>query len=470
MKAAKRIQSSFFPAAWWNEREIEKWRDRPALDRAIRAKRRCKVTPDQRPMGALAGGRKPAGRIIAVSDEPFNRGEEFARAVAARLGWQYLDSARLIEHAVARGGNRRSLEKAIKGSRWRAGQQLTQVLLLQAALAENIKNGNAICYGIAADLLSLETSQVRRIVIVAPYCHRRQAVEEHKGLFGAEARIFLNDCDRARRRWRKRLIHIKAGSPSRYDLAINLEELSLDIALAAALEMIRERSGLDTFDLAPVQNFVLHTSIRAGLAIHPATANLDLDVEILNKTAVLRGTVRDSEEFEVVRRVLLSIAPEATFDLTQMRLAKANRKHHWSIPVPSEVESWNGASHRIDVAPRLAWTFAGLSALVLAVVAGFWYPEHRSHPAASRLLNVAGVITDSDCGLSRNLAQQTAECVRACVKTRGARYVFSNGFRMFTLADQQKGAALAGERVVATGYLDAATGYLQLRSVQSVAR
>lgn len=196
MKPVKRVQRSFSPATWWSEQQTEQWRLRPALSSAIRAKRRCKGTSGQWLMGALAWSRKPAGRIIAVTDEPFSGGEQFARAVAARLGWQYVDSSRLIENAVARGGNRKSLEAALNGSPWRPRQRRTHVLLLQAALARTIKNGNVVCYGIAADLLNLEASQVRRIAILAPYRSRRGAVEEHKKLHGAEARIpWSRACD-----------------------------------------------------------------------------------------------------------------------------------------------------------------------------------------------------------------------------------------------------------------------------------
>ena len=80
------------------------------------------------------------------------------------------------------------------------------------------------------------------------------------------------------------------------------------------------------------------------------------------------------------------------------------------------------------------------------------------------------MITDSDCGLSHNIALLTGECVRACVRNRGAKYVLSNGVRMFPLADQRKAAALAGEKVIVTGSVDTATGELRLRALRTLAR
>ena len=107
---------------------------------------------------------------------------------------------------------------------------------------------------------------------------------------------------------------------------------------------------------------------------------------------------------------------------------------------------------------------------MLIALAGFWFPGRWLHPTNSRLLELEGVITDSTCGFSHHEALPAAECVRACVRTRGAKYVLSSSSRVFPLADQREGEALAGQRVIATGFLDGATGNLQLRSVREVAR
>ena len=460
MKPAKHVQSSFFPANWWNEREMEQWRARPVLGRAARAKRRCiGVTGKEAEAGLVARRRRPV-RIVAVSAEPFCGGEAFARSLAARLGWQCIDSAVLIGRAVACGGNRMQLLAALEGRRLRERERRTQILLLQATLGELIERGNVICYGNAADLLNLEAGEVRRIAVAAAYQHRRAAVEEDLKLHGAAARVFLNEHDRARRRWCMYLFNSRLGLPLGYDLAVNSYEMGLDAALAATCAMIRS-SGAD--NSTSVRDFVLATSIRARLATCPETVHLDLDVEVQNGNAILRGRVKDNEELELVKHVLLPALPRQGLDLTQIQVAKAAQAF-------SRARSWRSKSFRLPLAPRLAWTFAGLGGLVLVALAGFWFPVRWLHPANSRLLNLEGVITDSTCAFSHHVAQPAADCVRACVRTRGAKYVLSGSSRIFTLADQREGEALAGQRVVATGFLDRATGNLRLRSVREVAR
>ena len=405
----------------------------------------------------------PPVRIVAVSAEPFCGGEEFARSLAAELGWQYVDSAVLIGRAVARGGNRMQLLAALEGHRLRERKRRAQILLLQATLGQLIEEENAVCYGIAADLLNLEAGEVRRIAVFAPYRCRRAAVEEDLKLYGAEARVFLNEYDRARRRWCLYLFNSRSGLPLGYDLAVNLDEMGLDTALAATGAMIRETRSSCADNRTSIRDFVLATSIRAGLATCPETASLDLDVEVQNGNSVLRGRVKDNEELELVKHVLLPLLPPQSMDLSQIQVVEAAQ-------ASSEVRSWSSKSFRLPLAPRQARTFAGLGGLALVALAGFWFSGRWLHPANSGLLNLEGVITDSTCGFSHHEALPAAECARTCVRTRGAQYVLSSNSRIFTLEDQGEGEALAGKTVVATGFLDGATGNLQLRSVREVAR
>lgn len=107
--------------------------------------------------------------------------------------------------------------------------------------------------------------------------------------------------------------------------------------------------------------------------------------------------------------------------------------------------------------------------MVLLVLAGSHAPGRWFHPADTRLLSVAGVITDSQCGISHKVVQKTAECVRSCVKLPGAKYVLNDGTHSFVLTDQQAAERFAAQKVVATGFLDEITGDLKLRSIQAVA-
>jgi hypothetical protein len=96
-------------------------------------------------------------------------------------------------------------------------------------------------------------------------------------------------------------------------------------------------------------------------------------------------------------------------------------------------------------------------------------PGRWFRPPDTHLQSFAGVITDSQCGISHKVVQKTAQCVRSCVKL-GAKYVLNDGTHSFVLTDQPTAERFAAQRVVATGRLDEITGDLQLRSIRAVSR
>lgn len=410
--------------------------------------------------------------IIAVSDEAFSGGEELAKTLAKNLGVPYVDSAVLVERAAAAGEDRKRLAAALETAPTffdrSSRHKRTQVLELQAALAEDISNGSMVCYGIAAELLSLDSRRVFRVGIHASHRSRRFRLREQLNIHGAGAERYLNACDQNRRRWLLYRFGAKTGLPMGHDLEINLEGMGLNAACVAVSKMICDRSRLTAAELSSIESSVFSTCIQAALARHPDTAHLDLGVEIQGDMAVLQGTVRSLEEIDSIQHVPLPA--NMRVDFSQIRLDRAGDQHdpisgRWmQSKLNWKPAFWDAAlSHP-------AWLSTGVSGVVLLGLAAMWVPGHWFRPAETHLSSFAGVITDSLCATSHPKAKQTAECVRSCVTMRGAKYVLSDGTHSLMLADQQRGGVFAGQKVVATGFLDGATGNLRLRSIHAVAR
>jgi len=136
-------------------------------------------------------------------------------------------------------------------------------------VAEDVRDGNAVCYGIAADLLSLERKQVLRIGLQVSHRFRRLQAQEHLKLNDAEAEKYLNESDQKRRRWLAYLFGSTAELPLGFDLIINLEQMSVDTAYTAVFEMILHRNRLGTTDPAPLKRFELSSRIKAAFALDP---------------------------------------------------------------------------------------------------------------------------------------------------------------------------------------------------------
>lgn len=414
--------------------------------------------------------------IIAVSEEAFSGGQEFAETLAQRLGFRYVDAAVLVERAAAWGSDQKRLRATFENApgfldRFLRDPEI-QVLLLQAALAEDIREGDAVCYGIGADLLNLEARQILRVRVEASDRFRKLRVQERLKLPRVEAERHLNKGDRNKRRWQRYLFGIKAALPPGHDLLVNFEQTTLDEACTAVSDLIHSQSRFrpNITDAAFVERFAVSSRIRAALAQNPPTAHLNLDVEIEDHTAVLRGKVRSVEEIDSLRRFVLTIPGHIKVDVNQVQLGSWDYQPPLFSSGSPQARAPRRSKFRGPLFLRPAWLLAGVSAMVLLAFAGLYHTGLRFRPAGTRLQSFSGVITDSQCGISHKVVQKTAECVRSCVKLAGVKYVLNDGTHNYVLTDQQTAERFAAQSVVATGRLDEITGDLQLRSIHAVSR
>lgn len=414
--------------------------------------------------------------IIAVSEEVFSGGREFAKGLAERLGIRYVDSAVLVERAAAWGGQPKRLRAAFEHAptfldRFIRGRE-RQVSLLQAALAEDIRDGNAVCYGVAADLLNLDCKQILRIRVQASRSLRRLRVEERLRFNRVEAERYLCKGDRKQCRWQMYLYGGKTGLPLEHDLLINLEQTSLEENYTTVSDMINYQGRFRPHmgDQALLESFAVSTRIKAAIAQDPRTAHLDIEVEMQGDKAVLQGVVRGIDDIMALQLVA-SPLPGIAVDVSQVQLGGADYlPPFFPTSERREPASQKKPAFRLPAFPRPAWLLAGVAGMVLLVMAASHVPERWFQPANTHLQSFAGVITDSQCGISHKVVQESAECVRSCVKLAGAKYVLNDGTHSFVLTDQQTADRFAAQRVVATGRLDEITGDVQLSSIHAVSR
>ena len=189
-----------------------------------------------------------------------------------------------------------------------------------------------------------------------------------------------------------------------------------------------------------------------------------------DNTAVLRGKVRSVEEIDSLRRFVLPIPGDIKVDISQVQLGSWDYQPPLFTSGTAEAQAPKPSKARAPLFPRPAWLLAGASAMILLVFAGSYHAGRWFHPGDARLQSFAGVITDSQCGITHKVVQKTAECVRSCVKLAGVKYVLNDGTHSFVLTDQHTAENFAAQRVVATGLVDEITGDLQLRSIHAVSR
>lgn len=424
--------------------------------------------------------------IIAVSEAEFSGGKELAIGLASRLGLRYLDAGILVARATARGGNQKALEEALETApsfldRFTRHRH-TQILLLQAALAEEIREGNAVCFGAAADLLNLDAGHILRIHVEAPHRFRRMELGERLGLNGDEAERYLRRSDRDQRRWRLYLFGTKTASPHPRDITFNMEQTTLDEACATVLDLVNDQKVSDqgggrrrfeagAADLAAVESFAVLTRIKSDIAQDPQTSHLDIDVEMQGETVSLHGMVYCFPEAAALKRIALGVPAGIAVDVSGVQLGgQEYAPVFFQDPLVGPFPHLN----REFWTPALtwaAWVFAFVSAAIVVLgltPAASWVTRNRAPAGDSRLQSFAGVIVDSHCGLSyKKGAPPTVDCVRDCVNEGGAKYALSDGTHLYLLSDQQIGEQFAARRVVGAGSFDQRINALRIRSIQA---
>lgn len=415
---------------------------------------------------------KHTGWIVAISEDAFSLGKSHVQNLAQRLGFRFVDEAIIVERAAAHGIDHKRLRALWTESHFLgrlSRSRYRHFRVLQAALAAEIQGGNVVCFGRISDLLTVDAPGIIRVLITAPHSSRvRMAVDRLK-IDQHEAEKLIARSDRKNQGWRRYILGAEAESRTHFDLIVNLEHMSIDDLCDAVGRLTLQ---LVEFDDAAgsVDDFALSTRIQVAFAQDPTTAHLDLDVWIHDGTATLRGIVGSAEELDSIKRVPLPIPASMKVDCSQMQLGGWDYVPSLfptslrETPLKGRPASWH------PVLLRPAWLVAAVSVMILLVAGGSWVRGRWFRPTDTRLLSIAGVITDSQCGISHKVVERTAECVRSCIRAAKAKYVLNDGAHSFVLSDQQTGEKFAAQRVVATGLRDEITGDLQLRSIRVVAQ
>jgi cytidylate kinase len=141
--------------------------------------------------------------IVIVSDSSSND-REFARSLADRLGYSCVQPEVVIERAAARGFSqeefRETLEKPPGVWQRFLHRPRIHLAMLRAALVQEIRPGNAICYG-NLGLLLPRIEGLLRIRVDQSQETRCASVRERLKLPPAEATAWVRERDRDARRW-----------------------------------------------------------------------------------------------------------------------------------------------------------------------------------------------------------------------------------------------------------------------------
>ena len=402
--------------------------------------------------------------LILIHGDRFSGERELAHSLAEHLGCRLLTRDVVIERAAAWGGLRKELVRILTESpRWFdrfLSRTRTHLLLLRAAVAEEIRDGDGVCYGEVADLLLKEDVPLIRVRALASEASRIRSASWLLKFSGREAVGCLERTDRARK-GRLRLIYGCERSEPAPDLVIDTDRTALPDACDTVATLVRSRSAQACcgFGEARLEDFALSSRVSAALAADPATAHLNLSVESARGCVAITGRVREAQDLEEVNRVASRVqgVSEVTFNGEQLGIAGLRQviadhgRFVWGRPRPAAV-----VSGTVLVLVLILFSLAGRF--------GSFVEQAASFRSGHRSVTITGIVTDSRCG-ARHLKADSAQCVRACV-AQGAKYVLENGKTLYQLSDPRGADRYAAREVKVIGVLEDGARNLKIKSIE----
>jgi cytidylate kinase len=118
---------------------------------------------------------------------------------------------------------------------------------IQAALINNLKSDNIVYHGLAGHFFVKDIPHVLKVRIIADMEYRIKFVMERDKLTRNKAIEFLKKIDNSRREWGQHLYKLNIEDPIHYDIVINTEIMSSEVAANTICEMVT----LEKFQTTP---------------------------------------------------------------------------------------------------------------------------------------------------------------------------------------------------------------------------
>ncbi len=246
--------------------------------------------------------------IITISRGSFSGGKLLAECLAKSLQYRCVDRDVIVEAAAARGVSQDELRDAFEKpptflERLQHKKYL-YLVLIQAALAEEVRTGRAVYHGNAGHLLLKGGPHILRVRIIAPLEFRIHMAQERLKLGREEVVAYIHKMDQDRRKWTHYLYGVEWADPSLYDVVLNLEFMAIPEACSAVTALVRQRCFEFTpEDQAAMDDLALASRVRAELALNDSTSHLEVEVVSQRGVLTIHGRIPSMRDIEEVRRV-----------------------------------------------------------------------------------------------------------------------------------------------------------------------
>jgi cytidylate kinase len=241
--------------------------------------------------------------ILAMTKEMGSLGTFIGLEVSRQLGYEFLRNdiikAAASEYRVLEGRLVGAVEHSPRflerfGPRARRYRLYMEAAVLEAALRERV-----VLMGRWSTLFLHGIRHAIRVRVCAPKEVRAQRVMKRLGVDHAEAVRRITAYDEGVRARMRQLFGVDWTDPLLYDLAINTEAVTLQTGVGQVLALVGAPEFQPTEETrAALWSRAVAARVRATLKATPATAAVDLDVQVTDGQVRLAGVVGSEEERE----------------------------------------------------------------------------------------------------------------------------------------------------------------------------
>jgi cytidylate kinase len=253
--------------------------------------------------------------VISISRGSFLGGKRLAERVAQELSFRCVDREVIIDKVASAGIRHDALREALATppslfDRWITHRKHVYLALLQAALAEEVRDGGVVYHGYVGHLLLDGAGPVFRVRVVASEDFRLNIAQRELEMDRGTALAHLHKVDHDRERWTLALYGVNWNDPSLYDMVLNLGHL-FDIEEAAKVlaSTVLENKCLEFTPArkATMYDFALASRVQAELVSNPTTGVLRLKVKSLNGVVSIEGALDTDVQIQEVESVARNV-------------------------------------------------------------------------------------------------------------------------------------------------------------------
>jgi len=208
--------------------------------------------------------------VVIISGEPYCRREEIAKEAARALGYVCISREVLAEASRRYSVPEERLDEALKDPSallHRFSNTRTRNLAyFQAALTAALNKDNVVYYGDAGHMFVSEVSHVLTVRLMADLEERTASKAKKEGLSEKKAQELLLKEGEQRQKWFLSVFGLDGMEPGRFDLVINVAQISPERAANIIVETARDvKFQPITYSVKAMEDQELASRVRAAL-------------------------------------------------------------------------------------------------------------------------------------------------------------------------------------------------------------